>query len=96
VSNGADGPIRITITPDGKIETAFASAQNNKKALAVVNPVGEWNRLQLSTTGTTFTVTVNGKEVKELAEVVSPRAGALTFQPASEMDFANIFVRESK
>jgi hypothetical protein len=96
VSNGADGPIRITITPDGKIESALASAQTSKKAVAVVNPVGEWNRMNLSTSGTRFSVTVNGKKVNELAEVVSPRAGALTLQPASEMDFANLFVREAR
>jgi hypothetical protein len=41
-------------------------------------------------------LTVNGKEVKELTEAASPRPGALTFQPASEMDFANLFVREAK
>jgi hypothetical protein len=95
VSGDADNALRITIGPDGKIESTLGSVQNTKKAIAVVNPVGEWNRLMVST-AEVLKLTVNGKEVKELTEAALPRPGALTLHPASEMDFANLFVREAR
>jgi hypothetical protein len=105
VCDGVDGDVRVTIGPDGKIEANFkslihtqgpraSSEESNKRTVNVLKPVGQWNRLLVTLAGATFKVTVNGTVVKELGAAVSPRKGAFSLQPASEMDFANLFVRE--
>jgi hypothetical protein len=106
VRDGADGQARVTIGPDGKVDLTFKDVirtqgpgtqteESNKRAMTALKPVGQWNRLQI-TTGAMFKVTVNGTVVKELSTEVSPRKGAFTLRPEEEMDFANLFVRELK
>ena len=83
VHDGKDGHVRVTIAPDGKIENTFKDVihtqpgvhneESSKGALAVLKPVGQWNRLQVTDAGATFKVTVNGAEVTELSAAVSPR-----------------------
>jgi hypothetical protein len=107
VCDSREGHIRVTIGPDGKIERADKSLirtqgpreryeEGSKKSMAALKTVGQWNRLQVKDTGTTFRVTVNGTEVRELSTAVSPRKGAFAVKPEGQMDFANLFVRELK
>jgi hypothetical protein len=107
VRDGDSGHVRVTVSPDGKIDRTFKDVirtqgpgartdENSKGASAALKPGGQWNRLQIADAGGMFKVTVNGTEVKELTAAVSPRKGAFAIQPGGEMDIANVFVRESK
>jgi hypothetical protein len=107
VHDGTDGRVRITIAPDGKMDRTFKdvirtqgpqvrSEESSKGAAVALKPASQWNRLQVTDAKGTFKVTINGREVKELAAAVSPRRGAFTIRPEGEMDFANLFVRELK
>jgi hypothetical protein len=105
VHDGREGHARVTVSPDGKVVLTFKdlirtqgpqvrAEESSTGASAALKPAGEWNRLQVTDAGGTFRVTINGTERKELTTAVSPRKGAFVLQPGSEMDFANLFVRE--
>jgi hypothetical protein len=107
VSDSREGHIRVTLGPDGKIERSDKSQirtqgprewyeEGSKRTDTVLKPVGQWNRLQVTDAGAIFRVTVNGAEVRELNMTVSRRKGVFALRPGGEMDFANLFVRESK
>jgi hypothetical protein len=102
-----EGHTRVTIAPDGKIARGDKSLirtqgprqwyeEGSTRASAILKPPGQWNRLQVTDTGTRFKVTVNGTEVRELSAAMSPRSGAFAVRPEAEIDFANLFVRELK
>jgi hypothetical protein len=105
VCDGADGGMRIAIGPDGETKAGFESLihiqgprvrseESAKRAVAVLQPAGQWNRLHVALAAATVKVMVNGKVVKELNAAALPRKGAFALRPAGEMDYANLFVRE--
>jgi hypothetical protein len=107
VHDSREGHTSVTISPDGKIERGDKSLirtqgprewheESSKKTTAALKPAGQWNRLQVTDSGGTFAVIVNGTVVRELNMSVSPRKGAFGLRPGGEMDFANLFVRELK
>ena len=107
VPGGTDGSVRITIGTDGKVEVNLKSPtqtqgprdgreEGSLKNDTVLKPVGQWNRLQVTRAGKTFKVIVNHKVVKELSASASPQKGEFAIEPGSEMDFANLLVRELK
>jgi hypothetical protein len=60
-----------------------------------VKPAGQWNRLRVTMKGKSYMWELNGKNAGG-TDVGIPAKDTLTLHPASEMDFANLFVRELK
>jgi hypothetical protein len=103
VRDGEDGHLKLTVEPDGRIFTegkllisGKGGAAGGRSTYATVNPVGQWNRLQVGVEGMVLRVTVNGKAVKTLSKGEWPPKGAFGLRPGGEMDFANLFVRPLK
>jgi len=104
VSDSREGHVRITIGPDGTMERGDKSVKGPrerdegdiKRTNTVLKPAGQWNRLQVTNAGATFQVTINGAVARELNMAGASRKGTFALRPEGEMDFANLFVRESK
>src|SRR5262249_53278606 len=109
VCDGADGYVRITVSPDGKIDAegkvvirtqgpGVRNEMSSQGAVANVKPPGQWNRFQATLAKAThnWVLSMNGTTVKELNKIGSPPKGAFALRPEGAMDFANIFVRELK
>jgi 3-keto-disaccharide hydrolase len=97
-----DSTATITIGSDekidayGKLVTPDGRTENGLGTFTSLKPAGGWNRLQATLTESRLHVTVNGKEVKKLNKIVRPSKGVFALRPGSDMDFANLFVRELK
>ena len=103
VRDNADGHLGIIVKPGGDIDAyqKLVSPDGRVAGSAIntpmsIKPAGQWNRLQLTCKESTLEVKVNGKPVNGLNKTGKPSKGTFTLQPGSEMDFANLFVRELK
>ncbi len=60
------------------------------------NPVGEWNRFEITLTGEVVTIDVNGRTVIREAKLPGiPEKGAIVLQHHGDpIQFANIYIKE--
>jgi hypothetical protein len=74
----------------------ITGAQSESRTPRSFKPAGEWNRLSAILRGNSLKVSINGDAVGEVSDSTLDPRGVLVVQPGSEMDFANLFVRELK
>ena len=60
------------------------------------NPIGEWNRFEITAIGNRVTVVLNGKKVIDNAELPGmPERGPIALQHHGDrIQFANIYIKE--
>ncbi len=98
----AGGGLSLVVTPEGELGVAGSKGGADSgwigpmKDVKALKPAGQWNRLRVKVVGKTITATINGTPALELSGEEWPSKGAFSLKPASEMDFANPFVRELK
>ena len=98
------GGVKVTVVP-GNVKT---TVYQNLPDLGVVEDSSDssfkdiktgWNRLKATLQGKTLMVTINGKEVaRDFPRIERAKSGRGVFalQSSGPMDYANLFVRESK
>ncbi|HEV3144901.1 MAG TPA: family 16 glycoside hydrolase, partial [Gemmataceae bacterium] len=94
IRDGNEG-VTLRLTSDG-----IADIVGSKISLRLdpdLDYFGKWNRLKVAIQRAKVQIHVNGRNVSgDLKLAVSPEKSAFIVQPKGSMDFANIFVRESK
>lgn len=69
--------------------TGFSTGRLPQKGPSAEKPVGQWNTLEVVADGSTLTVSVNGKQVNRMTDVV-PGAGMIALQAeGTPIDFRN-------
>jgi hypothetical protein len=94
-----DETVALTLAPDGLNKATGPGAFYWNFAAPGLKAEGQWNRLDTTIRGRTLQVRINGKTVERLREfpvAFRLKKGAFLMQPNSDMDFANLFVRELK
>ncbi|HLW67956.1 MAG TPA: family 16 glycoside hydrolase [Gemmataceae bacterium] len=94
IRDGPDG-ITLKMTSDGKAE--IVGGKISLRHEPDLDYAGKWNRLKVVIQRAKVQVFVNGRNLSgDLKVAPLPEKSALIVQPEGPMDFANIFVRESK
>jgi hypothetical protein len=102
---GKNGHVKVSVQSDGKVKTSLHyttpdgaedSNRSSSEETNALKPAGQWNRLQAILGGKTLKITINGKPLEDIKVGLVPLKGTFALSPSSEMDFANIFVRELK
>jgi Domain of Unknown Function (DUF1080) len=99
---GKGGDVKLSVSPEGRVELGVSKAAGGQLVEGATSTVeglksaGQWNRMLARAKGRSFEVKVNGKGPVRLSADVAAEPSAFVVQPAGEMDFRSLFVRELK
>ena len=96
VRDNRESPFIVSLEADGRYVHHGDKSGGATIQLQGFKPAGQWNRLQVTVKGSSFTIIVNGKAVENYLKTEPDPKSRFGLRSDGEMDFANLFVRELK